>query len=111
MSEAIPKPHIKLDVSRSASEALARFQTDQEPDLREIAKVAEELPALGSSIVRAANASTHGLQHPITSPNHAMAMLGTLRIKELVDELIKQNKSLRKTTESMVPSPAQNDAK
>lgn len=111
MSEATPRPHFDLPVSRSAAESLARLSTGEETDIRELAVAAQELPDFQSLILHAANASTHGLQHPISSPKHAMAMLGTSRLKDLVDELLVQNKTLRATTDRIVQSQRKDDAK
>jgi HD-like signal output (HDOD) protein len=104
VSDQVPRPHFDAPVSRSAVESLARLRTGEETDIRELAVVAQEFPDFRSSILRAANASTLGLQHPITSPKHAMAMLGTSRLKDLVDELVEQNKTLRSTTDRVAQS-------
>ena len=77
----IDGPHsIELLADAQAVSAVIEVE---EPDLRRVADVLQERPLLAGHVLRLANSAGRGLTRPIVRVDHAVAMLGTSRLRAM----------------------------
>ena len=96
--DRIPRPHFLDRELRDTCETLLRLVSQSEPDLREIARLAQTVDRLHQRVMKAANASSLGLTSPILSAEQAVAFLGTKRVQEIVDRFLQEHRRMQSPT-------------
>jgi HD-like signal output (HDOD) protein len=77
----IDGPHaIELLADAQAVSAVIEVE---EPDLRRVADVLQGRPLLAGHVLRMANSAGRGVTRPIVRVDHAVAMLGTSRLRAM----------------------------
>lgn len=84
-------PEIKLPVLPLALTKFSQLADNPNCEIPQLAAVIESDTGLTCQLLKAVNASVHGLRHRISSAHHAIAALGIRRAKLLLIELALRN--------------------
>lgn len=83
----MPAPHYAERQPAAAWDRLYELTSEAEPDMRAIAELVRQHPALSATVLRTANGSYWGLSRSVTSVDQAVALLGANRIGELTERM------------------------
>lgn len=87
----IRRPHFLSREAADRCEAVLRLADGSEPDVREIARLANTVDHLHRRVLQAANAPTWGLTKSIRSVEQAVAFLGARRVHDIAQRLLTES--------------------
>ena len=85
---SIRRPYFLSREAADRCETVLRIADGLEPDVREIARLADTVDDLQRRVLQAANAPTWGLTKSIRSVEQAVAFLGARRVHEIARRLL-----------------------
>jgi HD-like signal output (HDOD) protein len=103
-------PHDSPELSVRCRE-LFRLCDDAEPDLQQIARQAREIPVLAQRLMQRVNSASMGLRGRVAQVEQAAVLLGTDRIRGVVEQLLQETARLQELSRSSLPAPAENGAR
>ena len=91
----VRQPHFASWELAAQCEEVVRLSSDAEPNLHEIARRAEQHPALAQLVVNHVNLPRFGLRNKVSDVGHAVALLGAAQIRSLVEQLLQDTERLQ----------------
>lgn len=86
-----PRPHFVVNADPARWRELLDIRTTAEPDLRDLSRCICGIEGLSRIVLDSVNATSRGLSQQVSRVEHAVALLGSRGVAEIIDNCAQEH--------------------